>query len=102
EVAARAVPDAVVVAVALEPLDRLLVARVADEAHALRQRRRPEELGVRLHRVALRNAAPAVDAERLLVDDVDLLLRDDVLLSAGIVGAGLQPGLHVPDLLPAP
>src|SRR5439155_9844083 len=60
EVAARAVPDAVLGVVGLEPLDRLLVAGVADEAHALRQSRRPEELRVGLHRVALGDAAAAV------------------------------------------
>ena len=79
EVAARAVPDPVLLAVALEALDRRAVARVADEAEALRERRRAEEVRVGLHRVALRDAAAAVDAERLLVDRVHPLLRDDVL-----------------------
>src|SRR4029078_587826 len=57
EVAARAVPDPVFVVVALEALDLRPVARVTDEAEALRERGRPEELGVGLHRVALGNAA---------------------------------------------
>ena len=74
EEAARALPDAVLAAVVLEPLDRRGVARVADEAHALRERLRAEELRIGLHRVALRHAAAAVDAERLLVDDVHPLL----------------------------
>src|SRR5262249_53055661 len=79
EVAARAVPDPVRLAVALEPLDGRAVARVADEAHALRERLRAEELRVGLHRVALRDAAAAVDAERLLLDHVHPLLGDVVL-----------------------
>src|SRR5205085_8316324 len=63
EEAPRALPDPVLAAVLLEPLDLGGVARIADEAHALRQRLGPEELRVRLHRVALRDAAAAVDAE---------------------------------------
>src|SRR5215510_1403930 len=57
EVAPGAVPDAVLVAVGLEPLDRRPVARIADEAETLREGSRPEELRVRLHRVALGDAA---------------------------------------------
>src|SRR5436190_23122712 len=68
EIAPCAVPDAVLAVVLLETLDRCLVARVADESHPLGERLRPEEVGVGLHRVALRDAAAAVDAERLLVD----------------------------------
>ena len=64
-----------------------------DEAHPLRERGRAEEVRVRLHRVALGDAAAAHDAERLLVDDVDLLLRDDELLLAGIDVAGSRYGL---------
>ena len=108
EVAPRAVPDAVLFAVALEPLDRRAVARVADEAHALRERLRAEELGIGLHRVALRDAAAAVDAERLFVDHVHPLLRDPVLATVvRPLVAGLQPrldrlelgpeGIHVDD-----
>src|SRR5204862_5408316 len=63
EVAARAVPDAVLVVVVLEPLHPGLVARIADEAKALCQRRRPEELRIGLHRVALGDAAAAHDAK---------------------------------------
>src|SRR5207237_8590394 len=81
EVAARAVPAPVLVVVLLEPLDGALVARVAHEAHPLRERLRAEELRVGLHRVALGDAAAAVDAERLLVDDVHPLLADPVLLA---------------------
>src|SRR5436190_19951784 len=66
-VAPRAVPDPVLVVVVLEPLDRRSVARVADEPHPLRERLRAEELRIGLHRVALGDAATAVDAERLLV-----------------------------------
>ena len=92
EVAAGAVPDAVLLGVRLQPLDVGLVACVADEAHALGERGRAEEVGVGLHRVALGDAAAAHDAERLLVDHVHLLLRDDVLLLAGIGVAGVEPG----------
>ena len=74
EVAARAVPDAVLVVVVLQPIDFRPVARVADEAEALRERGRPEELGVGLHRVALGDAAAAHDAERLLAERVHLAL----------------------------
>src|SRR5262249_6635809 len=74
EVAARAVPDAVLVVVVLEPLHRRLVARVADKPETLRERRRPKEFRIGLHRIALRDAAAAHDAERLLVDHVYLLL----------------------------
>jgi hypothetical protein len=48
----------VLVVVVLEPLDLRPVARVADEAEALGERRRPEELGVGLHRVALETQQP--------------------------------------------
>ncbi len=85
----------------LEPLDRRRVARVADEAHALRERLRPEKLRVRLHRVALRDAAAAVDAERLLVDDVHPLLRDAVLAAVlRALVAGLQVRLDRLELVP--
>src|SRR6266545_4737664 len=62
EVAARAIPDPVLRVVVIEPLDGRLVARIADEPHPLRERGRPEEIGVGLHRVALGDAAAAVDA----------------------------------------
>src|SRR5262249_27516881 len=81
EVAAGALPDPVLAAVVLEPVDGRLVACVADEAHPLRQRSRPEELRRRLPGIALGDAAAAVDAQRLLFDDVDLLLRDEELLA---------------------
>src|SRR3954468_19585333 len=61
EEAARAVPDSVLGVVLLEPLDHRAVARVTNEAHPLRQGLRPEELGIGLHRVALRDAAAAID-----------------------------------------
>src|SRR5439155_413777 len=76
------------------------VADVADEAEALRKRGRPEEVGVGLHRVALGDAAAAHDAERLLLDRVHLLLRDDPLLLEYFVVAGVEPRLHPPDLVP--
>src|SRR4029450_6751761 len=76
EVAARAMRDAVLLFVRVQPLDIGLVAHVADEAEALRERRGAEELRVGLHRVALGDAAATHDAERLLVDHVHLLLRD--------------------------
>src|SRR4029453_16649853 len=74
EVAAGAVPDAVLAVEVLQPVDVVPVARVADEAKPLREGSGPEELRVRLHRVALGDAAAAHDAERLLVDDVHLPL----------------------------
>ena len=46
EVAARALPDPVLAAVLVEALDLGGVARVADEAHPLRERLRAEELGL--------------------------------------------------------
>jgi hypothetical protein len=70
--------------VRLQPFDGRLIARVADEPHPLRERCRSEEIRIGLHGVALRDAAAAHDAERLLVDDVHPLLRDDVLRLAGI------------------
>ena len=100
EVAARAVPDPVLVVQLVEPLDGRLVARVPDEAHALGERGRPAEVRVRLHRVALGDAAAAHDAERLLVDHVHLLLRHDPLALRRLVVAGVEPGLDVADLLP--
>ena len=101
EEAARALPDAVLAAVVLEPLDRRGVARIADEAHALRERLRAEELRIGLHRVALRHAAAAVDAERLLVDDVHPLLVDAVLLAVlRALVAGLQVRLDRLELVP--
>src|SRR5439155_21354990 len=101
EVAARAVPDPVFGVVALEPLHGRAVARVADEAHPLRERLRPEELRVRLHRVALRDAAAAVDAQGLLVHDVHTLLRDPVLAPVlRALVARLQPWPHRPELRP--
>ena len=81
EVAAGALPDSVFAADCLEPLGLLRVARIADEPHRLRERLRPEELRARLHGVALGDAAAAVDAERLLVNDVHPRLRDQVLLA---------------------
>ena len=61
----------------------------------------PRNSGVGLHRVALRHAAAAVDAERLLVHRVHALLRDPVLLAVlGLVEARLQVGLHRLELLP--
>src|SRR5439155_18766115 len=82
EVAAGALPDPVLAVQVLEPRRLLRITRVADEAHGLREGLRPEELRARLHRVALRDTAAAVDAERLLVDGVHPLLRDQVLLAA--------------------
>ena len=101
EVAAGALPDPVLARVLVEPLGLGRVARVADEAHPLRERLRPEELRVRLHRVALGDAAAAVDAERLLVDHVHPLLRDPVLLAVlRLVVARLQVRLHRLELRP--
>ena len=100
EVAARAVPEAVRLGVLLEPLDGGAVARVADEPHSLGERRRAEEVGIRLHRIALGHAATAVDAERLLVNDLHLLARNDVLALLRLVVARLQVGVDRAHLLP--
>src|SRR5204862_6927010 len=79
EVAARALPDAVLVVELLEARELAAVARVADEAERLRERLRAEEARGGLHRVALGHAAAAVDAERRLVNDVQARLLDPVL-----------------------
>src|SRR5256714_3641683 len=101
EVAARALPDAVLAVDELEPVDLARVAGVADEAHRLRERLRAEEVGIRLHRAAFGDAAAAVDAERLLVDHVHPLLRDAELTPAGrLLVAGLQVGVDRPELVP--
>src|SRR5262249_24606996 len=107
EVAARALPDPVATVDLLEPLKLRAVARIAGEAHRLRERLRPEEVRVGLHRVALRHARAAVDAQRLLVDRVHAALRDQVLTLARVVVPGPQvrvdgpvlgpEGLHVDD-----
>src|SRR5919204_1883074 len=93
EVAARPTPNAVLRVVVLEPIDAGGVARVADEPEPLRERGRPEKVGIGLHRVALGDAAAAHDAERLLVDRVHLLLRDDPLLLGDLVVTRVEPGL---------
>src|SRR5579885_3374392 len=101
EVAARALPDPVLAVQRLEPLDLAAVARVTDEAHRFRERLRPEELRVRLHRVALRDAAAAVDAERLLVDHVHALLADAVLAAVRrLLVARLQERVDAAELPP--
>ena len=46
----------------VEPLVVLGVARVADEAVGLGERGRPDEVGVDLHRQAVRDAGAALDA----------------------------------------
>ncbi len=68
--------------------------------NALRERGRAEEVRIGLHRVALGDAAAAVDAERLLVDHVHPLLRDDVLLLGRAVEPRLEVGLDRLHLLP--
>src|SRR5439155_22357435 len=100
EVATRAVPDAVLVVEPVQALDGGLIPHVADKPHALRERGGPEELRIRLHRVALRDAAAAHDAERLLLDHVHLLLGDDPLLLRDLVITRIEPRLYGPDLLP--
>src|SRR5262249_49218080 len=101
EVAARALPDPVLAVHRLEPIDLAGVARVADEAHRLRERLRPEKVRIRFHRVALGDAAAAVDAEGLLVDHVHPLLRDAELAPAGrLLVAGLQVRIDRPQLAP--
>ena len=84
----------------------VVLALIADEALRLGERRRPQEVGIGLHRVALGDAAAAHDAERLLAD-VRLLhrRRDEVLLVGMLLGlqerldrAHLGPErLHVDD-----
>ena len=100
EVAARAVPDAVLVVVVVQARDIGLIPGIADEAHSLGERGRAEELRIGLHRVALGDAAAAHDAERLFVDHVHLLLRDDALLLERLLVARIEPRLHPSDLPP--
>ena len=99
EVAPCALPDPVLAVEILEPRVLGAVARIAHEAHRLRERLGPEELRARLHRVALRDAAAAVDAERLLADHVHPFLRDPVLPSAcGTLYPGCRYGLTARNL----
>src|SRR6266511_2802717 len=100
EVAARAVPDPVLLVEVVQPRYVVVVAGVSDETHTFGERRGAEEVGVGLHRVALRDAAAAHDAERLLVDDVHRLLRDDALALGDLVVAVVKPGLDGADLVP--
>ena len=55
------------------------VARVADEAVGLGERGRADELGVDLHRQAVRDAGAALDAGHRLRDVDHRLAVDDVL-----------------------
>ena len=100
EVAARAVPDPVLVVVGLEPGDLVSLARIADEPETLGQGGRPEELGIRLHRVALGDAAAAHDAERLLVDRRHLLGCGEELALGNLLVARVEPRLHGLHLRP--
>src|SRR5205814_2243927 len=101
EDAPRALPDTLLTAVLLEPLDGGAVTRVPDEAEALRERLRSEQLGIGLHRVALGDATAAVDAERLLLDRVHALLGDAVLAAVlRTLVARLKIRLHRLELVP--
>jgi hypothetical protein len=85
----------------LEARDLVAVARVTDEAHRLGERLRSEEVRIGLHRVALGDAAAAVDAKRLLVDHVHARLVDAVFLAVRrLFVAGLQKRIDAAELLP--
>ena len=75
------------------------VARVADEAVGLGERRRADELGVGLHRQAGRDAGAALDAGHRL-GDVDHRLRRDDVLALGRVALRQQPRSDAADLRP--
>jgi hypothetical protein len=74
-------------------------ARFADEAVGLRERRRPDEQRVDLHREAVRDAGAALDAGHGLGDVDHRLGRHDVL-ALGRVAVGQQPRGDALDLLP--
>ena len=83
----------------VEPLLCLGVARVADEPIRLRERRRPDEVGIGLHREAGGDAGAALDAGHRL-GDVDHRLRRDDVLALRRIALGKQPGSDPADLLP--
>ena len=100
EVAPGAVPDPVLVVVSLEARDLVALARIADEAEALRESSRAEELRVGLHGVALGHAAAAHDAERLLVDRGHLRGSSEELPLGYLLVARVEPRLHRLHLRP--
>ena len=75
------------------------VARVADEAVGLGERRRAGEVGVDLHREAVRDAGAALDAGHRL-RHVDHRLAIDQVLALGHRLAAQQPRRDRLDLLP--
>ena len=75
------------------------VARVADEAVGLGQRRRADEVGVGFHREAGGDAGAALDAGHRL-GDVDHRLRLDDVLALGRLAVGEEPGGDAADLGP--
>ena len=77
----------------------LVVARVADEAVGLCERRRADEAGVDLHRQAVRDAGAALDAGHRL-GDVDHRLFLDQVLALGHRLLGDQPRRDALHLLP--
>ena len=98
--AVGAVVDPVrVVGEVVEALDGLGVARVADEAVGLGQRRRADEVGVGFHREAGGDAGAALDAGHRL-GDVDHRLRLDHVLALGRLAVGEEPGGDAADLGP--
>ena len=92
---------AVLSAQRLEAPDGLALARVADEAPGLGQRKRPQELGADAHCVTFRDAGAAVDAERLLAHDLHGSGRNKRLAPVGgTPGFGLQERIDGSELLP--
>ena len=76
-----------------------VVARVADEAPGLGQRRRAEEGLVDFEHRAVGDAGAAHDAVHHFAQRAHRLVRDDVLALRHGAG-GLQPGLDGADLVP--
>ena len=83
----------------VQALDGLGVARVADEAVGLGQRRRADEVGVGFHREAGGDAGAALDAGHRL-GDVEHRLRLDDVLALGRLAVGEEPGGDAADLGP--
>ena len=83
-----------------QTLTRVLIARITDEAIGLGECCRSEELGIRLHRVALRDAATTEDAERLLMDQIRIGRIDAPLLGRSIRILRVEIRLDRANLVP--
>jgi hypothetical protein len=98
--AVGAVEDALrVLSEVVQPHELLIVARVADEAVGLGERRRTDEAGIDLHRQAVRHARAALYAGHRL-GHVDHRLARHQVLALGHRLLGQQPGRDPLDLLP--